>query len=121
MRLLIKMAIYTVLFLAIARLIPNMFYVDSLTTAIIASFVLIVLNWTIKPILHLISLPITFITFGLFSFVISAATLEITSSLMGPTTFYFSSFGAAIVVAIILAICNSVINRYTTDNFNKRV
>ncbi|WP_125565503.1 phage holin family protein [Companilactobacillus insicii] len=120
MRLLIKMAIYTVLFLAIASLLPGMFYVNSLGTAVLASFVLIVLNWTVKPILHIISLPITFITFGLFSFVISAITLEITSSLMGPSTFYFSSFGAAIVVAIILAICNSVISNYASDNFNKR-
>ncbi|MQS45662.1 phage holin family protein [Companilactobacillus mishanensis] len=119
MRLLIKTAIYTLLFLAIAALLPNMFRVDTLATAIIASFILVLLNWTVKPILHIISLPITFLTFGLFSFVISAITLEITSALLS-VRFYFSSFGSALVVAIIMAICNSIINGFARDNFQKR-
>ncbi|MFD1418396.1 phage holin family protein [Companilactobacillus keshanensis] len=121
MKLLIKVAIHTLLFLAIARLLPNMFRVDSLATAILASFVLVLLNWTVKPILHVISFPITFITFGLFSFVISAITLELTSAILGSNSFYFSSFGAALLVAVILAICNSIINSYTMNNFKRRV
>lgn len=121
MKLLIKMAIYTLLFLATARVLPTMFQVDTLGTAIIASFVLVILDFTIKPLLHLVSLPITFITFGLFSFVINAITLELTSALVGSASFHFSSFGSAIVVAIVLAICNSIINRYTVDNFQRRV
>ena len=121
MKLLIKVAIQTLLFLAIARLLPGMFRVDTLVTAIIASLVLAILNWTIKPLLHIISLPITFITFGLFSFVINAITLELTSALVGSNSFYFNGFGSALVVAVILAICNSIINSYTMNNFQRRV
>lgn len=121
MRLIIKMVIHTLLFLAIARVLPNMFQIDSLATAILASFVLVLLNWTVKPILHIISFPITFMTFGLFSFVISAITLELTSMVLGSSSFYFSSFGAALVVAVILAICNSIINSYAASNFKGRV
>lgn len=121
MRVLIKTAIYTLLFMAIARVLPNMFRIDTVLTAIIASFVLVLLNWTVKPILHIISFPITFITFGLFSFVISAITLELTSAIMGSQHFYFNGFGSALVVAVILAICNSIINSFTMDNFQKRV
>lgn len=122
MKLLIKMVVQTLLFLAIARVLPSgMFYIDSVVTAILASFVLVILNWTIKPILHIISLPITFITFGLFSFVINAITLELTSTLVGSKYFGFSSFGAALLVAVILAICNSIIDNYQRDNFQRRV
>lgn len=121
MKLLIRLVIQTLLFLAIARVMPNMFQIDSLGTAIIASFVLAILNWTVKPLLHIISLPITFITFGLFSFVINAITLELTSTLVGSSSFHFSSFGAALIVAVIMAICNSIINSYTMDNFQRRV
>jgi len=121
MKLLIKLVIQTLLFLAIARVLPGMFQIDSVGTAILASFVLVILNWTIKPLLHIISLPITFITFGLFSFVINAITLELTSVLVGSTSFHFTSFGAALLVAVILAICNSIINSYTMDNFQRRV
>lgn len=121
MRLLIKTAIYTLLFMAIARVLPNVIQIDTVWTALIASFVLVLLNWTVKPLLHVISFPITFITFGLFSFVISAITLEITSAVMGATHFNFNGFGSALIVAVILAICNSIINSFTVDNFQKRV
>jgi putative membrane protein len=107
--------------MAIARVLPNMFRIDTVLTAIIASFVLVLLNWTVKPLLHVISLPITIISFGLFSFVISAITLELTSAIMGAQRFYFNGFGSALVVAVILAICNSIINSFTMDNFQKRV
>ncbi|KRK43621.1 integral membrane protein [Companilactobacillus crustorum JCM 15951] len=109
------------LFLAIARVLPSMFQIDSLGTAIIASFVLSILNWTIKPLLHIVSLPITFITFGLFSFVINAITLELTSTLVGSASFHFNGFGSALIVAVILAICNSIINSYSANNFHGRV
>ncbi|MQS75831.1 phage holin family protein [Companilactobacillus halodurans] len=120
-RVIIRVVVQTLLFLAIARLLPGMFQIASLGTAIIASVVLAILNMIVRPFLHIISLPITFITFGLFSFVINAFTLELTSSLVGPASFHFSSFGSAIVVAIILAICNSIINSYTMDKFQRRV
>ncbi|AKP68218.1 phage holin family protein [Companilactobacillus ginsenosidimutans] len=121
MKLLIKTAIYTLLFMAIARVLPNMFQIDTVVTAIIASFVLVLLNWSVKPLLHIISFPITFITFGLFSFVISAITLELTSMVMGSQHFNFNGFGSALVVAVILAICNSIINSFAMNNFQKRV
>ncbi|MEK7581995.1 MAG: phage holin family protein [Patescibacteria group bacterium] len=41
-------------------------------TALIASFLLGILNITIRPILYLLTLPINLITFGLFSIVLNA-------------------------------------------------
>ncbi|GKQ43048.1 membrane protein [Companilactobacillus sp. RD055328] len=115
MRIISKTLIYTLLFMAINQALPQYFSMDSVMTALIASFVLVLLNLTIKPILHLISFPITFLTFGLFSFVINAIILELTSSIMHDA-FRFNSFGSAILVAIILSIANSIINNYVNSH-----
>ena len=56
--------------------------VDSITIksygiALVAIFILSIMNLLVKPILHLIALPITILTFGLFSFIINAFTFMI--------------------------------------------
>lgn len=111
MKFLGKIAIYTLLFIAIARILPQYFFIDSIVTALIASFVLVLLNYTVKPILRLISFPITILTFGLFSIVINAVMLELTSNLLSGM-FHFSSFGGAMLVAILMSISNTIINNY---------
>ena len=45
-------------------------HVVNYQTGILVAFVMSVLNTFVKPILKLVSLPVTFITLGLFSFVI---------------------------------------------------
>jgi putative membrane protein len=57
--------------LAIAYLIPQI-TIYSFTSALVAAVVLGVLNAVVKPILFILTLPITLITLGLFSFVLSA-------------------------------------------------
>jgi len=57
---------------AIALYVPG-FEVESFITALIVAFVLGIVNAVIKPILLILTLPITLLTFGLFSFVVNAA------------------------------------------------
>ncbi|MBR2676354.1 MAG: phage holin family protein [Solobacterium sp.] len=70
---------------------------------------LTLLNMTIKPILKVISLPLTFLTFGLFSFVINGFVLWASFQLSNGST--ISSFGAAIVISIILTVLNGLFNK----------
>ena len=91
------------------------FYVSNIWIAIIASFILAILNSSLRPILQIISLPITFMTLGLFSIVINALMLELTASLVGSVNFHFSSFGMTMLISIILSFCNSVISNYFAD------
>lgn len=86
------------------------FHLDGFGTALLASVILSILNMIVKPILILFTLPITFVTLGLFLFVINAATLMITQSLMGPT-FVINGFGTAIIAAIVLSLINTILNR----------
>lgn len=87
------------------------FHVESFGTALLASVILAILNVIVKPILVLLTLPITFVTLGFFLFVINAITLMITQSMLG-SDFVIDGFGMAIVAAIIIAVINVVLNRF---------
>ncbi|MFC6289507.1 phage holin family protein [Levilactobacillus angrenensis] len=87
----------------------NSFYVSSVWIALLASFVLALLNAVVKPILFVLSLPITILTLGLFSVVLNAIMLELTSWFVG-SNFAFSSFGTTLIIAIIMSLCNAIIS-----------
>ncbi|WP_276877072.1 phage holin family protein [Anaerococcus hydrogenalis] len=74
---------------------------------IITAILLILVNAIIKPILKLLSLPLTILTFGLFSFIVNAIVLEITFNLSSGAS--IDSFSTAIFASIILAIINPLI------------
>lgn len=58
--------------IAIAYFIPQI-TIESFTVAVVVAIVLGFLNAVVKPVLIILTLPITLITLGLFSFVISAS------------------------------------------------
>ena len=92
-----------------------MFYVNSVGTALLASAVLAVLNVLVNPILLILSLPINVLTLGLFSIVINALMLQLTSSFVGSFYFHFSSFGSAMLIAIVMSICNVIISDHINN------
>ena len=101
----------TLAIMAAAALLPQSFQVDSLATAIVAALLLGILNWTVKPILHILSFPITLLTLGLFSFVINGAVISILATLMDGME--VSGFGTAMLVAFIISIVNSILSSLT--------
>jgi putative membrane protein len=78
------------------------FHLEGVGAALFASVILSILNIFLKPILILLTLPITILSLGLFLFVINAITLMITSSIMGDS-FQIDGFGTAILASIILS------------------
>lgn len=54
-----------------AYIIPGI-HVDNFTTALMATFVLGILSITIKPIVKVITFPLSLITLGLFSLIVNA-------------------------------------------------
>ncbi|EXJ23575.1 putative membrane protein [Alkalibacterium sp. AK22] len=71
----------------------------------IAAVVFGVLNMIVKPIVVILSLPITIMTLGLFYFIINGLMLWLTSAIV--SGFDFSSFGMALLVALIVSALNS--------------
>lgn len=99
-------------FISLSVLLPQMVHVQSLWTALLASIILSILNAFLRPILLFLTFPLTFLTLGLFSFVVNAAILQITSSVVGATKFGFSSFGAALLVAVIMSLINMIVTEH---------
>ncbi|HEY4602099.1 MAG TPA: phage holin family protein [Cerasibacillus sp.] len=98
-------------------LVSNMFdsfHLDGFGTALLASFILAVLNTVVKPVLVVLTLPITVISLGLFLFIINALTLMITQSVMGPS-FVIDGFGTAIIAAMIISVINLILNKFVKD------
>ena len=80
-------------------------------------------NAFIKPILSVLSAPITCLTLGLFSIVINAAMLALTSWLSGFTPFVFtidSFFFQAIFAAIIVSIVSALLGWLAPDSSRAR-
>nr|WP_310582745.1 phage holin family protein [Deinococcus sp.] len=73
----------------------------SVWNVLVAALVLGLVNALIRPVLLLLSLPVTVLTLGLFTLVINGAVLSIVA---GVTSLNVSGFGAAIVGALILTV-----------------
>ncbi len=90
-------------------------YLDGITvedypTAIIAAAVLGLANFFIKPILNILAFPITVITLGLFSLVISGAMILLVDFFVDGLI--VSSFLHAIILAVVLAIANGILSAF---------
>ncbi|WP_036817421.1 phage holin family protein [Pontibacillus yanchengensis] len=110
---LLHIIVNAIALIAVAQLFES-FYLESFVTAIIASLILSVLNVIVKPILVVLTLPITFITLGLFLFVINAITLMITQALLG-SSFVIDGFGIAILATIIISLLSLMMNQLVKD------
>ncbi|HET7580629.1 MAG TPA: phage holin family protein [Bacillales bacterium] len=84
------------------------FQLASVWAAVGASVILALIHLFIKPILVILTLPVTIFTLGLFLIVINAILLEITAGLMGDA-FNISGFGTALLAAIVISVLNLLI------------
>ncbi|HVW75971.1 MAG TPA: phage holin family protein [Alloacidobacterium sp.] len=87
--------------LIVAWLVPG-FKVANFPSALIAVIVIGLLNVTLGFLLKLITLPLGILTLGLFFLVINALILRLASGVV--PGFYVTTFGAAFIGAIVLAL-----------------
>ncbi len=82
--------------------------INGLVGALWVAVLLGLLNALIKPILTFLSAPLIFLTFGLFSFVVSALVIFLAANLT--ESFYIQDFWTAIKLAVILSVLNWIID-----------
>ncbi len=85
----------------------------TLTGAIVFALVLGILNIFVKPVLHLLALPITILTLGLFSFVINALIVLLAAAIVPGAA--IAGFWNALLFALILSLINIIFNRVIPD------
>lgn len=88
-----------------AYLLPHV-TVDSYGTALIVALVLAIVNVIVKPILVILTIPITIITLGLFLLVINAALILFVDNLI--RGFEVDGFWWALLFSLILSVFNSL-------------
>jgi putative membrane protein len=82
--------------------------VDNFTSAMWAALVMGLLNAFVRPLLILLTLPVTLLTLGLFLFVINALTFQMASSLL--EGFHVTGFWQALLGSILYSLFGLVID-----------
>jgi putative membrane protein len=113
MNLLIRILV-TALLVMILSYIMSGVVVDEFTTAVKVAVVLGLLNFFVKPILVLLTLPVTILTLGLFYLVINAAIIMLCDHFVGG--FQVNSFWTALFFSIILSLSQSLVYKLTKDS-----
>lgn len=90
-----------------AYLLPHV-EVDDYGAALIVALILAIVNVLVKPILVILTIPITILTLGLFLLVINAAIILFVDNLVGG--FRVDGFWWALLFSLILSIFNSLFN-----------
>jgi len=93
--------------LLVAHLYPGV-VVRSFTSALIAAFVLGLLNTLLRPVLVLLTLPVTVLSLGLFLFVINALMFWAAASMLDGLA--VTGFWAALIGSLIYSLCGMVID-----------
>lgn len=107
MNTLLRIIITAVLVMIITHFFPSIAQVDSLKTSFIVALVLGLLNLFVKPILVLLTFPITLITLGLFLLVINAAIIILCSNIV--RGFKVDGFIGALIFSIVLSLSQSLL------------
>ena len=107
MKLLFKWLLSAVALLAVANLSIGV-EVKTLMAAMIAALVIGLFNTLLRPILVLLTLPVTMVTLGLFLFVINALMFWSAAGVLDG--FHVSGFGAALLGSLIYSVLGIVID-----------
>jgi putative membrane protein len=106
-----KMILRWVLLSAALLLVAHLYSgvsVANFTAAMVAAFVLGLLNTLVRPVLVLLTFPVTLITLGLFLFVINALMFWAASSLLDG--FQVNGFVSALIGSVLYSLCAMVID-----------
>jgi putative membrane protein len=103
-----RVIINMVAILIIAYLFPGIMRVDGFMGALAVSFILGIVNAVIRPILIILTLPLTVFTFGFFLLIINGLMLGLVSYFV--PGFYVSGLGGAIIGSILISIVSWILS-----------
>ena len=113
MKILLRTLITAILALIISHYLDGITLQGGLITSLILALVLSLLNAIIKPILVVLTLPVTIFSLGLFLLVINAAIVILSTKLVHG--FHVDGFWTALKFSIILSLSQSIMFRLTSD------
>jgi putative membrane protein len=96
------------------RLVPGISHDGTLVGLLGVALVFGIVNTIVRPIVMLFSLPLLFLTLGLFTFVVNALLLLLTSALSGALGlgFHVAGFFAALVGALVVSVVSFALSLF---------
>lgn len=116
MKFILNILVSAVAVLFTAWLLPGV-QVTDFVSALLVAVVLAFLNTVVKPILTILTIPITFFTLGFFLLVINAGMIILASKLIHE--FHVNGFWWALLFSLILSLVTSILNAFV-GNTEKR-
>jgi putative membrane protein len=113
MKLLTRLVLSAAALLLVAAIVPGI-HADGFGSALLAAILLALVNVSIRPVLVILTLPITIVTFGLFLLVINGGMLLLVGHIVAGFT--VRGWGAAIVGSLLMWFAGMVINRLLSDD-----
>jgi putative membrane protein len=111
MNIVLRIIISAVVAFALSYILSGV-HIQSFVTALILAIVLGLLNIFVKPLLIILTLPITIFTFGLFLFVINALIILLAAKFV--TGFRVDGFWWALLFSLLLSILTSFLYKKST-------
>lgn len=105
MNLILRIILSAVAVVILSKILPGI-GVDSYTTALIVAIVLSLLNFIVKPILVILTLPVTIVTFGLFLLVVNAIIILLADRLV--SGFQVDGIWWALLFSLLLSLLQSL-------------
>lgn len=106
MNLVIKLLVYTLAVFVASYLLPGVVVSEPLD-AVIAAVLLVIIYTAVKPVLNLLTLPITILTLGLFSLVINGLLILLVDAVV--PGFAVENFWWAVLFSLVMSIVVAVL------------
>ena len=103
----VQLVVSALLLVLVAHFVPGI-HVAGFGYALLAALVFGVVNGLIRPLLVLLTLPVTLLTLGLFLFVVNALMLMLTAAIV--PGFTVVGLGSALIGSILLTLFNLVVD-----------
>ena len=106
----LRLIVNVIAIMLAAYLVPGV-TVGGWGTAILLALVLGILNVLVKPVLVILTLPVSFLTLGLFVLIINVLILFLAAALV--PGFELASFWAALIFGLVMGLIQSVLHALT--------
>ena len=117
MRFLIRLLINAAALWIATQIVPGVTHTGPSTSLLLVALVFGVLNAVVRPILKLLTCPLIALTLGLFTFVINALMLWLTSAVSESLGlgFHVDGFGSAFLGALVVTVVSVLLSVFVSD------
>lgn len=110
MKIIVRLLVSALAIAIAVRILPGVHVSGGVETYIILAVVLAAINMFLKPLLVLLTLPLSIITLGLFTLVINAALILLATKIV--PGFAVDSFLWALAFGLVLSVVHAVLHRF---------